>query len=310
MSKICQSCGAQLDDTYGICPYCGSSALSDNANAGTPYFTNQQPNGNFNPQPNMYYGEQQPMQNQNQNPYPYYQMPVGANYQPPKKKGLKAWHIVCIVLAVIFAIVVFLGVLGSILAYNKRNTDDYYNNIDPDDFSLSLPDDDDDDDNNDDHNFYDYTKGRIEGNYYINEWANIKFEITDRWPNGNENAYSIIEDEKTECGFASIDDLSGTQMLLGFENIESKFVTYDETKYLDTVLSYMFDDPNFQNFEKSEYYDYIIAGETYLAVDCSYMGQVVERVYARIYDNHAIVFITASLDETAIDFINSIEPCR
>ena len=78
-----------------------------------------------------------------------------------------------------------------------------------------------------------YTKGEIIDGSYINEWANIKYRITDDLPEGPKSLYSSYENQNTDCGFLASD---GTrQLVFAFEKLGSASADLTAGDYLDLL---------------------------------------------------------------------------
>ncbi len=78
-----------------------------------------------------------------------------------------------------------------------------------------------------------YTKGEIIDGSYINEWANIKYRITDDLPEGPKSLYSSYENQNTDCGFLASD--GERQLAIVFEKLGSASADLTAGDYLDLL---------------------------------------------------------------------------
>lgn len=212
----------------------------------------------------------------NRDPSEYYT--PSSPHIPQKVKVLKPWQsviITIIVLVLFFSI----GFFGTILLNNEAL-------------------------------FSDYNKGEIINNEYVNEWANIKFEITSDWPLGDSDAFDKYEDEWIDCGFASRESFSGEEYVLYFDDIYAYDTEYNTDTYIEeyakaTVSDYEF---YYDDFDVSETFNINIANERYRAFKVELNDlQLTEYFCARVFDGRAIVFnIYVHSEEDAIKFFNSV----
>ena len=98
---------------------------------------------------------------------------------------------------------------------------------------VDEDDDEEDAEDGDDVDSTPYTKGEIVDGSYINEWANIKYRITDDLPEGPKSLYSSYENQNTDCGFLASD---GTrQLVFAFEKLGSASADLTAGDYLDLL---------------------------------------------------------------------------
>lgn len=171
-----------------------------------------------------------------------------------------------------------------------------------------------------------YTKGEVVGGVYINEWANICFPIPDGFPEADVATYDALatqmwgNTEKVEIGYASLNELTGNQFDVFFIDSSNLVRQYAASEYLDSIISGVLS--NESEFAElgielrvDEYYDTVIAGETYSTGRVIYLYSGIEGAYLycyiRILDDHVIAIIVSSADEGEIkDVISSITPVR
>lgn len=184
---------------------------------------------------------------------------------------MKGWQIVLIVLAVAVAAVVGFGVVGAIFGGDSNDS------------GVA------------------YTKGAVADGWYVNEWANLKFEITEEWPQGTAEQYAAYENETTDCGFLAQDDATNNQLCIGFEKLESVAGLLSEEDYLDRfeeMLSTTYDDAGIE-YEMGDTYNTTIAGETYLSLSVSLGGDMVHQTCCVRKMDGYIIFITVTSGDTA-----------
>lgn len=190
-------------------------------------------------------------------------------YQPAEEpKKMKTWVKVLIIVVAVFLII---GIVGAI-------------------FGESIP----------------YTKGEVKDGTYVNEWANIKFDI----PEGMKDkpASELDLEEGCELGYAGTTE--ETDIVIGFTkqpagaNAEGVIKAYE-------------DDPSFKignpTMEKDTQ---TIAGAKYQVLKIKYPETAIEYehyfyVYARVIEGRSVEIIVDSFSEKAIeDFIKSIEKAK
>lgn len=165
--------------------------------------------------------------------------------------------------------------------------------------------DDDDDDDSDSA----YTKGYIEGDYYVNEWANFKFALSDKFPD-TPSLYSTVENETTECGFAAQNQEEGTYLIISYEDVSSALGFMTEEKYLDLVKKGLGDALSAYEYSIGAYQEKEIAGETFLVMDINVEnGAFHEYVCTRIIGKYAMGIILMTVDpaDTELAF-DSMQP--
>ena len=286
MSKICSNCGNYADDSSKFCQLCGGNNFyqqNDTSSENEPISqnvlqtenstSNQYSYSGQNYNSNQFYNgnQQSNMQYQNAN-YSYINQPY-PNVQPiaPKKK-LSTGKIVTIVIASLLVIVFVFSVVINYLSDG-------------------------------------YTKGEIVDGYYVNEWADIKFEITD-------NMKPLSDEEKNkkfsfskgeECGFASFDTTTNEAIMIDFQ-----YITVVNDKTEDELLDQFFDQINMNDYILNSERDYIdISGHQYRLMKVDFSGLYNVYVCVMMKDNYAVIILAQSSNIDFItDFLNSITTAK
>lgn len=152
----------------------------------------------------------------------------------------------------------------------------------------------------------DFTKGEVEDGYYVNEWADIKFEITDEFPEGSKNAYSIFEKNGMECGYVSYDSIGGKILLIGFGDSD-KF-TSEELALENAMqggLSAM-EEGGF-DYEFSDTFKKDFGGNEFLCSEMELEGFKLI-VGVKKIDGKMVFFEVFAEEDTVEDFLDSVEP--
>ena len=262
-----------------------------------------------------------------------FQQPVNGQPQPSDDKNKKIIKILIAVIGVILVIaLIAIGFSigssnndsssgGSNSGYVDQNDSEDNDSVDEDDEDADSDEDEEDSDEDEEETEeekedvkVEYTKGEVVNGYYVNEWANIKFKITDEWPDTTATDGANYEDAKTETGFASVDSTQGKQLAIAFEDVSAYGDDITEEIYLDAYennLSAGFDSS--VEYEVSERYTTKIAGETFHGVDVVITGaggSVTLSTFVRIQDGRAILFAVSSMSVSEIeDVLSSVETC-
>lgn len=111
-----------------------------------------------------------------------------------------------------------------------------------------------------------YTKGDVSNNVYVNEWADIKFELdSTTWKKGAASDYASFESATTDCGLIAGISAEGRQLAIVFENNPGDKL--DEKAYLENVKKGMTTVVTGYTF--SEQYKKTIAGKEYVGIDAT-----------------------------------------
>ena len=269
----CNNCGYEVREGDNFCPACGARL----------FFPPVPPNPPVPPVPPVGYAPDGTDTPEGDHFQPFgqpFERPYGQPFEQPfeqpseqpcegaavKKKTLKPWQIALIGAV---AIALILGTLALIAANIRR---------------ANTP----------------YTPGAIEDGEYIHRWADIRFEITDKWVPNDPSTLGRYKNDTTDCGFASVDNMTGDLFVIQFENVSGKFI-FDEGDYIDVLES------NFNNIYDRYGVDYRydrdneinIGGETYLVIRYD-LGKSVCYTCVRLKNDVAIVISLTTSDETEI----------
>lgn len=276
MSRKCLSCGNEVSEQAVFCPKCGKKITVENVAVNQQGYNTQQT-----------YGEQQVYGNQpTSNINPAYLNPamhggMMPQMKRPVKKGMQWWHILLIVLGVLFGVVLVGSVLITVVGIISESVE-----------SDKAP----------------YSEGEIVNGWYVNEWADIQFEITEEWPAADESVYKGYENEVTDCGFVSQNIISGSQLALLYEEVNGQIINVTEEKYLMICkenISKELDELGL-NYEIGEAFEIKIAGETYKALKIDYAsGMLYQYICVRKIDEYMVSIIVSSMDETEIQSVLS-----
>ena len=188
------------------------------------------------------------------NTYPA-QPPVS---EKPKKKKTG------LIIGIITAVVVFFIVMVIVGAGSGDDySDDYVGDYDyADDYDYSF--DDEFDIDSDYGSSVDFTTGEITDDIYVNEWADIRFALSDGWVNGEAQDYEDINNSIVTCGLYaenSANTLTINYVDTGEENMSAKSLE----SYLDDYVSGMTTPLDSHEISESEYK--MVGGYSYLCAD-------------------------------------------
>lgn len=288
--KICPNCNNAVEDSAIFCDKCGNRLAVQNNN---PVNYSQQPNN---------YGVNQPQ----------YQQPVMMQQTQPKKKNIG------MIIGIVAAVLLVLAIIGSVA--EKAFQDQGYGDNGGNDYTPSYNFGADDSSSNNDTNsttdndtstVKTYNKGSVVDGWYVNEWANMRFDTNGNWTDGSAEEYASYEgDPDTECGIILNDADNGKQLVICFEKLNGLGVSITEEGYLDIVVSgikqqYM--DASI-NCEVDDYYNTIIAGEFFTTAKLTFDGStMVQEFHVRKYDDYIIfVGVIAQDNFDASTVVNNI----
>ncbi len=295
MQKRCLTCNALIDVNAKFCQKCGSNNFSQPVQQPV-----QQPN-------TIGYEGGQAFNN-----VPPVQPPM--NFAPPeppkKKKGMAPWQIILIVLvSVAVAILVYFFVTDladknsassdekeetKVTEITQQSVEPGTNNNNPDNPPLTFD--------------VPYTKGEVVGNNYVNEWANISFSIKNL-PEADQTVYSTYTNATTECGYISVNQNTGSSVMVMFEDLSGQTQVETAAEYIESlkkVVTVMYGD----GIELNSYNpNATIAGEVYLTLGLKHQTTGLElRYFVRVLDDRAIVFLASGFNESTINsFTSSIK---
>lgn len=265
MSKKCKSCGSDVPNDANFCQVCGGADFVAN---------NQTPN--------------QPVFDQT------WQPPVPQDQPKKKKTGL--------VIGIIAAVLVVLAGVGMLAekvsiqeqdefdaGYDLGHDFDIHSdtNYNPEEASEKLY----------------YSKGTFDGSVYVNNWADIKFELPQGYSNADLATYNAAEDSNTECGiYFWADDAMG-MIYICYEKLPA-FPVYNEGKYLDAALKALQNISGVTYKIPDTYTTANIAGQTYTKAECAFNngnGDFANTFYVRKLDGYMIVISAIGASSEAND---------
>lgn len=183
--KICNRCNEIVPEQANFCTNCGSADFRME-----PYPTNQTPN-NENRHVDFAFGD-------NEQPnYSYNVNSAAINFNSPEyKKRKKKKEIIA---GIIAAVVVIVCIAVIAIGYDKlpKSIDDityrpaYTSKAD---FSVTEV----------EETKMPYSEGNIIGNVYSNEWADLRFPMTDEWQEAPDSSYESYKAENTTCDFYAV----------------------------------------------------------------------------------------------------------
>lgn len=222
-----------------------------------------------------------------------------APQQPPKKKNTGK------IIGIVAVVLVVLALIGSVAqkTFQEQGYGDSGDNNDTPAFNV---------DSEDDNNISDvktYTKGAVVDNWYVNEWADIRFDTTG-WTTGTAEQYAAFEsDPNTECGIILIDG-NNNVLSISFEKLTGANALISETGYLDVITEGLQKEYAASNISStvSDYSDKTIAGETYKSVRVSLNdGLVIQDCFVLELDGYMIcISVTVQDGFDASSIINNI----
>lgn len=300
--KVCPNCNNTVEDSAIFCDKCGTR-FAVQSNAQVNYA--QQPNNQVN------YTQQQYNYAANQ---PQYQQPIQQPTQPKKKNtGM--------IIGIVAAVLIVLAIIGSIAqkAFQDQGYGDGGNDYTPSyNFGTNDSSSNDDTSSTTDNNVSDvkaYNKGSMVDGWYVNEWANMKFDANSNWTDGSADEYGSYEgDPNTECGVILNDTANGKQLVICFEKLNGPSASVTEAAYLDIItdgLKQQYSDANL-TCNIADYFDTTIAGETFKTAKITFEeGPLVQEFHVRKYDSYMIfVAVTAQSSFDASSTANNIRTIK
>ena len=285
--KVCPNCNNTVEDSAIFCDKCGTRFAVQNKNpVNYPQQPVNQPNYVQQPQYNNYGANQQQFQN--------------APQTPPKKKNTG------MIIGIVAAVLIVLAIIGSIAqkAFQDQGYGDGGNDYSPS-YNFSTNDSSSNNDTNSttDNNASDvktYNKGSMKDGWYINEWANMKFDANSNWVDGSADEYGSYEgDPNTECGVILNDTANGKQLVICFEKLNGPSASVTEDAYLDIIVSSLkqqYADANL-TCSVADYFDTSIANEKYRTAKFTFEGStMVQEFHVRKYDGYMIFVAVMAQD--------------
>ncbi|MBR0467147.1 MAG: zinc ribbon domain-containing protein [Clostridia bacterium] len=275
--KKCPNCNTIADESADFCPECGAKLpviATDATTIISQNSSNTVQSAFNNPESHVI-----PDSNSANNGYSAYRDQYMANsYQQysPQKKGLKPVHIVLIIIGAIFALIILLAIIGASLEDSSESTDAVDNYVISNDYNQ---------DESENEKTYEYSKGRLDGDTYINEWANIKLEVPEGYIKGNNANYNSFSDGvTTECGLYL---LSPQREMYAIVFIDASSQNYANENTLLMQLSVVLTKQNNENIKYTapeKFEDITIAGENYTVAHfqiSSYGVDMIQSYYVR-----------------------------
>ena len=163
---------------------------------------------------------------------------------------------------------------------------------------------------------YSFEKGSLLSNVYTNNWANLKFELSDGWQNGEASEYASYETTANSyCGLAANKQTGATltQLDIAFEELTGINSTLTVSQYIDTIKP-MFE-TQYSNMgitvEIGEIYNQTIANETYSSFVINLSNLGIQHINVRKLDNYIVLInVTTSDKFTSSTVLNSIRTAR
>ncbi len=208
------------------------------------------------------------------NPLPPYQP---APTEKPKKRGVKWWHFVLLALSVI----ILVGMIINFIEWDARNKIDMQ-----------------------------YDRGTIQDGVYINQWANLRYEIPDGW-----EELSAFE-TAADTVFAIQNPYSGENLQVVFEGVPDSVKDLTEKRYLEILQEDLRDYYADSDYELlfGSIYDETVAGESYKAMTTTLEGKdVIQKAYVRKLGSYMIVIVAAVAEDNntlADTIIDRFEPAH
>lgn len=298
--KICPNCRNTVEDSAIFCDKCGARFTVQN-NAQINY--SQQPNSQFNytQQPNNYGANQ-----------PQYQQPIMVQQTQPKKKNTG------MIIGIVAAVLIILAIIGSVAqkafqdqGYGDGGGTDYTPSYNFSTDGSSSNNDTNSTTGNNDSDIKTYNKGSMVDGWYVNEWANMKFDANSNWTDGSADEYGSYEgDPNTECGVILNDTVNSKQLVICFEKLNGPSTSITEEAYLDIITSSLkqqYADASI-TCAVDDYFDTTIAGEKFKTAKFTFDGSaMVQAFHVRKYDGYIIfVAIMAQDNFDASSIANNI----
>ena len=160
---------------------------------------------------------------------------------------------------------------------------------------------------------YPFEKGSVNDFVYINNWANMKFDMLAAyggWAECDASEYTAIETGEPSgfvCGFAA-QSVSLNRVIIAFQELSGDNANSTETEYLEDLINQA------KSAGDSEYtfsglYDSTIANATYKSFDATYIDSVIH-YSARRLDNYLVIIGANCSKEDLPTILNGIQTVR
>lgn len=312
--KVCPNCNNMVEDSAAFCNTCGTRfAVQNNNPANYPQQPINQPN--YAQQPQYNYATNQP---------PYQNAPQ----TPPKKKNTG------MIIGIVAAVLVVFAIIGSVAqkAFQEQGYGDGGDDYTPP-YSSGTTDSSSNEDtdtttenstsgitgsstsaatDNGAAGVMTYSKGSMKDGWYINEWANMKFDANSNWTNGSADEYSSYEgDPNTECGIILNDAKNGKQLVICFEKLNGPSASITEEEYLDILtggLKQQYENASL-TCTVADYCNTTIAGETFKTARITFAeASTIQQFHVRKYDGYIIAI--AAMAQDSFDVSSTVNNIR
>ncbi len=152
-----------------------------------------------------------------------------------------------------------------------------------------------------------YTSGEIVENVYTNDWAELKYAISDNFEDFTAEDGQYYDDEYSDVGFVATRDRDGAYVTLSFqhlgntrgyserEGMDDYLLGYDQEIKTETGVT-----PTI-----SQYFDYSVAGNDYTTAKIEVSGVGAEYHCIRFQGEYAIVISVFATNEDEVKSILS-----
>lgn len=268
--KICPNCNNAVGDSAIFCHKCGLRIVMQNPTTNYP----QQPQYNYD-------STQLKFQNTPQT--------------PSKNKNIGMIIGIAVVVLIVLA---FIGSVAEKVFQEQGYGDDSVNSLINDSTNATT------DDNA--SNMMDYDKGSLKDGWYINDWANMRFDING-WTLATDDMLAVFErNSKIECGLLINNEKTDATMFILFENLNGQ--TMSETEYINIIKNnFIMSNPD---VEVNDGYTTKIANKDFQTLKCSESKSETDHsVQAYVYEQDGymiVVIIEAFSDFDLSSVINNI----
>ena len=157
---------------------------------------------------------------------------------------------------------------------------------------------------------YPFEKGSVNDYVYINNWANLKFDMaaSGGWLECDASEYTAIETSEPSgfvCGFAAQSVLD--RFIIAFQELSGDNANSTETEYFEAIINHAKSGDSEYTF--SGLYDSTIANATYKSFDATYFDSVIH-YSARRLDNYLVIIGVTCSKEDLPTILNGIQTVR
>lgn len=147
-----------------------------------------------------------------------------------------------------------------------------------------------------------YTNGKVTDNVYVNEWAELRFDLSNGYKDITEDEREYYEDESSDIGFAAEKTDSSVYIALSFQDLGSTR-GYSEKEGMDDFLEGYSDELKTDygvTPTVSEYFKYSVAGKEYTTSKVEVGGIFSEYHCIRFEGEYAVILSVTAVDEAAV----------